>query len=488
MLSGDGLPGAPLTTAVSATEAHAQVRTERGIMLVSTLAIFAFSLGQTGVNPLLPAMQRELGTSTTWSTWIITAFLVVGAATTPVIGRLGDQYGRKPVLQATLGVLGVASIGAACAPNIGVLIACRAVSGVSGAFLALTLALATQHVRAERVGAIIAACAMAMTCANIAGVTVVPVLADAQSWRWLYVLVALSVGAALACSIRAVPTAPTMPRGRVDVLGALLLATAVGLLMLDLTEAHVWGWASVAVVCVLLGSLLAAAAWVVVELRVAAPMIDLRIVGGRSVAPLVAAAFLAGSGVFSSLLLVSRLVAVPRGEPSAVTRLVHYGFGADSTKAGLFLLSGMLSGLAVSVFLRPIAARVGWRGTLLTILSLTAFGLAGVAVWHGSAWQIVLLMVVGGIHPPVTSIIGKLVSDAVPHAQHGTVAGLSMSTFYIGGVLGAQVGAAILAGHTIAGTSVPTEGAFTVGLFLCAAAALAAVPMVLLSQPNQPVG
>jgi MFS family permease len=488
MLGVHGLPGVPLTTAVSATEAHAQVRTERGIMLVSMLAIFAFSLGQTGVNPLLPAMQRDFNTSTTWSTWIITAFLVVGAATTPLTGRLGDQYGRKPVLQVTLAVLGVASIGAACAPNVGVLIACRAVSGVSGAFLALTLALATQHARAERVGAIIAASATAMTCANIAGVTLVPVLADAQSWRWLYVLVALSVGVALACSFRAVPTAPTTPRGRVDVLGATLLAAAVGLLMLDLTEAHVWGWASIAVVGVFLGAAAAAAIWIAVELRVAEPMIDLRIVGGRSVAPLVAATFLAGSGVFASLMLVSRLVAVPRGESAAVVRLVHYGFDADSTKAGLFLLSGMLSGLVVSVFLRAIAGRLGWKGTLLTILSLAAFGLAGVALWHGSSWQIVVLMLFGGIHPPVTSIAGKLVSDSVPHAQHGTVAGLSMSTFYVGGVVGAQVCAAILTGHAIGGTDVPSETAFSICLFLCAGALLAAVPLVLLSRANQPTG
>jgi MFS family permease len=477
-----------LTTAIPASEAHAQVRTERGIMLVSMLAIFAFSLGQTGVNPLLPVMQRDFDTSTTWSTWIITAFLVVGAATTPLIGRLGDQYGRKPVLQVTLTVLGIASVGAALAPNVGVLIACRAVSGVSGAFLALTLALATQHVRAERVGAIIAATATAMTCANIAGVTVVPVLADAQSWRWLYVLVALSVAAALACSFRAVPTAPTVPRGRVDVLGASLLATAVGLLMLALTEAHVWGWASVAIISLLLGSAAAGAAWIVAELRVAEPMIDLRVVGGRSVAPLVAATFLAGSGVFSSLMLVSRLVAVPRGEPADVKRLVHYGFGADSTEVGLFLLSGMLAGLLVSVFLRGIAARIGWKGTLLTVISLSALGLAGVALWHASPWQIVVLMVLGGIHPSVTTVAGKLVSDSAPHAQHGTVAGLSMSTFYVGGVVGAQVGAAILAGHTIAGTDVPSETAFSVGLFLCAGAMLAAVPLVLFSRANQPVG
>ena len=477
-----------MTIAVPATEAYAQVRAERGIMLVSVLAIFAFSLGQTGVTPLLPAVQRELGTSTTWSTWIITAFLVVGAATTPVIGRLGDQYGHKPVLQATLVMLGVASVGAALAPNVGVLIACRALSGVSGAFLALTLALARQHVRPARVGATIVAVATAMTCANIAGVTLVPVLADAQSWRWLYVLVALSAAAALASSVHAVPTAPTVPRGRIDVLGAALLAFAVGLLMLGLTEAHIWGFGSAEIIGLFVGSAVAGTLWIVVELRVAEPMIDLRIVGGRAVAPLVAATFLAGSGVFSSLMLVSRLVAVPRGEPARVQRLVHYGFGADSTEVGLFLLSGMLAGLVVSVSLRVLAARFGWKGTLVAVLGLSALGLACVALWHTRAWEVVLFMVIGGIHPSVTTIAGKLVSDSAPQAQHGTVAGLSMSTFYVGGVVGAQVGAAILAGHTIAGTDVPSEAAFTVGLLLCAGAMLAAVPLVVFSRANQPVG
>ena len=79
-------------------------RTEHGIVVVAALAMFSFSLQQTVVNPTLPALQREFGTTTTWSTWILTAFIFVGAVTTPLIGRLADVFGRKPLLMWTIGI------------------------------------------------------------------------------------------------------------------------------------------------------------------------------------------------------------------------------------------------------------------------------------------------------------------------------------------------------------------------------------------------
>jgi MFS family permease len=454
---------------------------ERSLIVVTMLTVFAFSLQQTVVNPTLPALQREFGTTTAWSTWVLTGFLFVGAVTTPLLGRLADQFGRKPVLQATVATFAAASLVAAFAPNIGVLIACRAVSGVSGAFLALCLALTMQHLRPERVAAAISAAAAALAIGNIVGVTIAPLVADQFSWRWCFAGVAAVAGVALALSVRGVPAEHVRGRSNVDVRGAALLALAIGALMLALTEANTWGWTSLPVAALALSSVAAAVSWVLVELRVSDPMIDVRILRTRTIAMTVVTTALAGFGVFSWFMLIPRLVAVPRGLPPELAAGVHYGFGASSTKAGLFMLPAMIVSLLVASRLGPISSRFGWRLPLLAALCVLTLAFSAIALWHRDAWQIIALSAVCGVSGPVSSLSGKVVADAVPRDDHGLMMGLSMVSYYIGGVVGAQVCAAVLTAQTIAGTTTPTESAYATCFFLASAAALLAIPFAALA-------
>jgi MFS family permease len=459
-------------------------RTERGIVAVAVLAMFAFSLQQTVVNPTLPALQREFATTTTWSTWIVTAFIFVGAVTTPLIGRLADVFGRKPMLQATIAVFCVGSLVAAIAPNVWVLIACRGVCGVSGAFLALSLALLTQHLRPERVGSAVAVVAASLAAGNIVGVTLAPYVADIASWRWMFGLVAVFAGLALIASIRALPIGHVRIHTGIDLVGAALLAVTIGTLMLALTEANSWGWASPWIVLLFAGSAIGAGAWVALELRLDEPMIDLRVLSHPALAMTLAATFFAGFAVFTWWTLIPRLVAVPRGEPPAVARLVHYGFGADSTQAGFFMLPAMVVSLMTAASIGVVAARVGSRVLLAGVLSLLTLGLVGIALWHDRPWQIYTMMGVIGFCGPISSIAAKLVADHAPRGDHGLVTGLTMVGYYIGGVFGAQIAAAILAAHTIPGTTVPTENAYRVCFFLCAGGALLAIPCALLARTS----
>ena len=83
----------------------------------------AFALQQTLVVPALPTLQRELDTTTTWVTWVLTVFLLTASVSTPLLGKLGDQYGKERMLVICLSIFLVGCIGAAFAPNIWTLIA-----------------------------------------------------------------------------------------------------------------------------------------------------------------------------------------------------------------------------------------------------------------------------------------------------------------------------------------------------------------------------
>src|SRR5918992_4790559 len=92
-------------------------------LAILTMAGTAFALQQTLVVPALPALQRELETTTTWVTWVLTVFLLSASVFTPLLGKLGDQYGKERLLVISLTIFLVGTIGAAFSWNIGSLIA-----------------------------------------------------------------------------------------------------------------------------------------------------------------------------------------------------------------------------------------------------------------------------------------------------------------------------------------------------------------------------
>src|SRR5436309_14617764 len=107
-------------------------------LAVLTFAGLAYALQQTMVIPALPALQRDLHATTTWVTLVRTIFLLVASVATPLLGKLGDQYGKERLLVISLAVFLVGSIAAACAWNIWVLIVARAIQGASGAIFPLS--------------------------------------------------------------------------------------------------------------------------------------------------------------------------------------------------------------------------------------------------------------------------------------------------------------------------------------------------------------
>ena len=107
---------------------------------------------QTMVVPALPVLQRSLHTSTTWATWVLTVFLLVASVATPIVGRLGDQYGKERLLAISLLIFLVGCIGCAVAWNIWSLIAFRAVAGAGGGVFPLSFAIIRDEFPPERVG------------------------------------------------------------------------------------------------------------------------------------------------------------------------------------------------------------------------------------------------------------------------------------------------------------------------------------------------
>ncbi|HEY8725278.1 MAG TPA: MFS transporter, partial [Gaiellaceae bacterium] len=121
-------------------------------LAILTLAGIAFALQQTMVIPALPTLQRDLHTTTTWVTWVLTVFLLVASVATPILGKLGDQYGKERLLVISLALFFIGSIGAAAAWNIWSLIGWRAVQGAGAAVFPLSYGIIRDEFPREKVG------------------------------------------------------------------------------------------------------------------------------------------------------------------------------------------------------------------------------------------------------------------------------------------------------------------------------------------------
>src|SRR6266545_7291295 len=194
------------------------------------------------VIPALPALQRELHTTTTWVTWVLTVFLLVASVATPILGKLGDQYGKERLLAITLGIFLVGCIGAAASWNIWVLISFRALQGVGGAIFPLSFSIIRDEFPREKVGVAIGLISAVFGVGGGFGLVLSGVIVDHASWRWLFIVGAVGIAAATVLVRRFVPESPIKTPSRVDYLGASLLSGGLIALLLALTEGEHWGW------------------------------------------------------------------------------------------------------------------------------------------------------------------------------------------------------------------------------------------------------
>ena len=441
-------------------------------LAVLVLAGTAFAFQQTMVFPALSTFQRELGGTTAWVTWVLTAFLIAAAVTTPVLGKLGDQFGKERMLLVSLAIFLAGCIGAALAWNLWSLIAFRGLSGAGGALFPLSFAIIRDEFPPERVPVGIGLMSAVFGVGGGVGIVLSGVIVDHLSWRLLFVLGSIPVALSILLVHKYVPESPIRTPSRIDVPGAVLLSAALVAFMLGLTEGENWGWTSPAV----LGLGLTAAAlfllWGAVELRSSAPMVDIGMLAHRPVLLTNITTLISGFALFSCFVLVPTFVSAPENR--------GYGFGASATLAGVFLLPSSIAMLFSGPLSGVLGKRVGQKWTLAGGMTIVAFAAFLLAFAHDER-STVLLASAGlgiGVGAAFASMV-SLIAENVDAREMGVATGVNTVVRLVGSVVGAQLGAVLLTALTIDGTSAPAESAFTWAFAVSAVAALVAAAIAL---------
>src|SRR5689334_4882332 len=204
------------------------------------------SMMQTLVVPILGIIQNDLGTTTSGVSWVTTATLLSAAVFTPLLGRLGDQHGKKPTLVGVLVVMIAGSVLAATTTSLTWLIVGRVMQGAATAIFPLALSILREEIRPEKLHG-----AMALVSGTLAfgsglalvGAGLLTRGSDPDYHRVFWLAVVLAV-IALAGVLFTVPASRTTTGGRTDWLGAGTLAMLLVLLLLPVSQGHEWGWTS----------------------------------------------------------------------------------------------------------------------------------------------------------------------------------------------------------------------------------------------------
>jgi EmrB/QacA subfamily drug resistance transporter len=442
-------------------------------LAILTLAGIAFALQQTMVIPALPTLQRDLHTTTTWVTWVLTVFLLVASVATPVLGKLGDQHGKERLLVISLALFFIGSIGAAAAWNIWALIGWRAVQGAGAAVFPLSYGIIRDEFPHEKVGVAIGLVSAVFGIGGGFGIVLSGVIVDHVSWRWLFIVGAVGIGLALVLVHRFIPESPIKTPSRVDFPGAVLLSGGLISMLVALTEGENWGWTSSRTLGLAVAAVLFLVAWGVVELRVEEPMVDMRMLARREILFTNITALISGFAMFGTFVLVPNFVEMPHGLSSSLQDAVHYGFHASATKAGLYLLPSSVTLLFAGPLAGIIGKRIGFKWPLAAGMLLVSVSAGLLAEWHDRPWQILAAMPVLGIGVGFAfAAMATLITEAVRPTETGVATGMNTVMRTVGGVVGGQVGAALLVAHAIPGTNVPGVNGFTIAFAISAVVAL----------------
>ncbi|NJP88114.1 MFS transporter [Nonomuraea sp. FMUSA5-5] len=422
-----------------------------GLVLLAVLGgMFLAMLDQTIVGTALPRITAELGGSALY-TWVVTAYLLTSTVTVPLYGRLSDQHGRKPLLLIGMIVFVVGSALCGAAQDMGQLIAFRALQGLgAGALLPLSLALMlemfppTSGRGARTQGAI----GGVMGLTYLAGPFLGGLFTDQASWRWaFYVNVPLGI-ALIAIVVLRLPRRPGTGGGRPDYAGITVFTVAISALLLGLTEKGLDGhtWTDAAVAGPILLALVLLAVFVLVELRVADPIMPMSLFANRTYTLVMATSF------FTAFCLYAGSVFLPR--------FFQQALGVSATESGLRIYPMMLAMVGGSVLMGALMSRTRrykpWLAVSPLLLITGALLCSGLSVGTGglalALWMVPLGLGIG----PMLSGLTVAAQQAVEPQYIGTAS--ANLTFFrqIGGSVALAIGGTLYTSEVT--VSAPAHG------------------------------
>ena len=453
---------------------QARISQKVAVSVVFVAAMFMSIMDATIVNVALPTIGRDFHVSPTSVASVAIAFLVSLAVFIPASGWLGDRFGGKRVLLTAIVVFTVASALCGVATSLGELVIFRVLQGVGGGMLApVGMAMLMRAFPPEERIRASAILTVPTTLAPALGPVLGGLLVTDLSWRWVFYVNVPIGAAAFVFGLLFLQHAPQDRAGRFDLPGFVLSGLGLGLAMYGVSEGPNEGWHKPDVLLTIAVGLVLLIAAVIVELRTAEPIVDLRLLANRL--------FRSSNGVMilASIAFLGTLY--------AVSLYYQDGRGLSALDAGLSTFPealGVMAGaqLASRVLYPRLGPRrhltIGLVGTSASIALLALLG-PGTSLW----WARLLMLALGLSMAQVFIPTQAAAFATITPAATGRASTMFNTVRQLGGAIGVAIltSAIVAVGplHLVAGHLAPDLTAYRVAFLVAAAFSLLAVPCAL---------
>ena len=450
-------------------EAASTTPFSRPRLLLAVLALGggAYAMMQSLVVPALPVLQQDLHTTPTGVAWIFTAYLLAASVATPIAGRLGDMFGKKRTLVVVLAGMGFGTLVAALATTLPLMIGARAIQGLGGAIFPLAFGIVRDELPRERVAGGIALISGLLGVGGGLGIILGGPILEHLNYHWLFWIPFVVVMISAVATIVIVPESTVRAPGTVNWTGAILLSSWLVCLLVAISEAPTWGWLSSRTIGLLVAAVVIGIVWIYAEGRARSPLVDMKMMRLRGVWTTNLAGLLLGFGMYSSFVLIPQFVQAPTS--------TGYGFGSSVTQAGLFLVPTTLAMMVASPLGGRLSGVFGSKVPLVLGTTITMLAYILLAVAHSAHAEIYLASLLLGIGIGFAfASMSNLIVEAVRPDQTGVATGMNAVARTIGGAVGSQVAASILAAN-LAASGVPDEHGYTLSFVVMAGALIACI-------------
>ncbi|MFD8825139.1 MDR family MFS transporter [Streptomyces sp. NPDC059605] len=412
------------------------LRALSGLLIV----LFVAMISSTVVSVALPKIIGSLNGTQSQYTWVVTATLLASTASTPIWGKLADLFSKKLLLQISIGIFVVSSIACGFAQSTEQLIAFRAVQGLGmGALQVLVQVIIAAMISPKERGRYNGYLGGVMAVATVGGPLLGGFITDTSwlGWRWCFFIAVPFTLIALVMLTRTLHLDEVRrPEAKVDYLGASLIAAGVSLLLLWVTfVGNDFDWISWQTLAMVGAGALILAAAVVVENRVAEPVVPLHVVRRRDPALAIVASLAVGMAMFGGAVFLGQYFQIGRGysptEAGLLTIPLMFGVLVSSTVAGR--LVSRTGKVKPYIIVGVVVLTLGFLGLSTidheTSLVLVSAGMLAVGVGVGMSMQNLVLVL----------------QNTVPLGELGAASGAITFFRSLGGTIGVSVLGAVLA-------------------------------------------